>query len=158
MVPNRFSFLFRIDLVVMASPNSDPCLVCVSSKKSWDHLCLRHALCLDNNGLWDPSRCADCLSHFDSRLSVDDCGEYGRRSLIQVAKKIKKALKRAAGFGERNHIFVSDAIAQQFRADFLVDASYFKPSDQCGRPMLSSHLPSPPSLGPIALSHWDKDL
>ena len=90
-----FLSFFRLDLVVMASPNSEPCLVCVSSKKSWDHLCLRHALCLDNNGLWDPSRCADCLSHFDSRLSVDDCGEYGRRSLIQVAKKIKKALKRA---------------------------------------------------------------
>ena len=136
----------------MASPNSDPCLVCVSSKKSWDHLCLRHALCLDNNGLWDPSRCADCLSHFDSRLSVDDCGEYGRRSLIQVAKKIKKALKRAAGFGERNHIFVSDAIAQQFRADFLVDASYFKPSDQCGRDSISSRSSSVESLaGPRAL-------
>ena len=83
---------------------------------------------------------------------MDDCGEYGRRSLIQVAKKIKKALKRAAGFGERNHIFVSDAIAQQFRADFLVDASYCKPSDQCGRDSISSRSSSVESLaGPRAL-------
>ena len=117
----------------MNKVNLKNCNDCASSRKKWDHLCIRHAPCVSKPlPLWNPGACEICSGWF---AMCDDPASKGGRALEGlrvIARKIKAALMRGQKKAPREDIFLSDEISALYKKDFLKKVTTCSEGDDVG--------------------------
>lgn len=104
---------FQIRSRSNSSSSREKCKDCARKKEQWkDHLCLRHAPCMDSDDrLWEPDRCEPCSSLLAGTVSRDSREKSKSRDIV------REILRGAEAVAARRN-FVGFVTAKTFHERF----------------------------------------